>query len=67
MILSTLYKTTCATRDLHGLRDTIDFFRPHKSENALCLPTRPLVLIDVSPKTTVQGWTWENIEGSNLP
>lgn len=26
MIVSTLHKTTCATHDLHGLRDTIDFF-----------------------------------------
>lgn len=60
MILSTLHKTTCATHDLHGLRDNW-IFLPHKSENALCLPSRPLIFIGLYPKTTVQGWNYENI------
>lgn len=67
MILSTLHKTAYATHDLHSLRDTIDFFPPYKSKNALCLPSRPLIFIGVYPKATVQGWSYENIWGSNLP
>ena len=43
------------------------FFLPHKSENALCLPSRYLIFIGVYPKITVQGWSYENIWGSNLP
>lgn len=66
MILSTLHKTVCATHDLHHLRDIIDF-PPHKSENALCLPSRLLIFIGVYPKTTVQGWSYENPGGFNLP
>lgn len=67
MILSALHKTTCATHDLHSHRDTIDFFLPHKPENVLCLPSRSLIFIGVYPKITVQGWSYGNIWGSNLP
>lgn len=40
---------------------------PHKSENALCLPNRPLIFIGVYSKTTVQGWSYKNTWDSNYP
>lgn len=50
-----------------ALETALIFFPPvHKSENALCLPSRPLMFIGVYLKTTVQGWSYENIGGSNL-
>lgn len=66
MILSTLHKTLVLLMTYLAI-GTLDFFPPHKSENALCLPSRPLIFTGVYPKTTVQGWSYENISGSNLP
>lgn len=65
MILSTLHKTTGTTHDLYSLRETIDFFPLHKSENALSLPRRAIIFIGIYPKTTAQGYTYKNIRGSN--
>lgn len=46
MILSTLHKTTCVTHDLHGLRDTIDFFFPFINLKTLsAFPVDPLYLL----------------------
>ena len=65
MILSTLHKTTGNTHDLYSLRETIDFFPLHKSENALSLPRGPIIFIGIYPKTTAQGYSYENIWGFN--
>lgn len=63
--MSTLHKTTGTTHDLYSLRETIDFFSPHKSENALSLPSGPIIFIGIYPKTTAQGYSYENIWGFN--
>lgn len=63
MILSTLHKTTGTPHDLYSLREIIDFFPLHKSENALSLPRGPIIFIGIYPKTTAQGYSCKNIRG----
>lgn len=67
MILSTLHMTTCATPDLHGLRDTIDFSPLINLKMLSAFPIEPFIFIGVYPKTTVQGWSYKNIWCSHLP
>lgn len=65
MILSTLHKTTGTTHDLYSLRETIDFF-PFINLKMLCsLPSGPIIFIGIYPKTTAQGYSYENIWGFN--